>query len=479
MQYFHIFGIISVMKNDLLARLRDGEPLSTRQQIALTARLSYPAILAQLSSIIMQYIDAAMVGRLGADASASVGLVSSSTWLFGGVLSAAVIGFTVQAAHALGAKEEKKARSIMSASFLFCLLFSLILLLLGVAISGPLPHWLSDGADIAADASKYFFVYALSLPFIQLNNIAGGMLQASGNMKVPSALHVLMCALDVVYNMIFIFPTRQWHSITVWGAGMGVEGASLGTALSYVTVSVIMLIYLLLCSPELKIRREKLKLSGEYFLRALKIGVPVAAEQVIMCSAYVAATKIVAPLGAVPIAANSFAITAESLCYMPGYGIGNAATTLIGQSVGAGRRDLAKRLGRITTLLGMAVMTAFAVIMWFTVPYIIGFLSPDKEVVKLATGVLRMELFAEPMYAASIVALGVFRGAGDTFAPSCMSFISMWAVRISLAMILTPHFGLYGYWIAMTVELIFRGIIFLVRLERGNWLKDKTKKPTE
>lgn len=459
------------MKKDLLSRLRDGESLTTRQQIALTARLSYPAILAQLSSIVMQYIDAAMVGRLGADASASIGLVSSSTWLFGGLLSAVVIGFSVQTAQAIGAKDWKKARSIAAASFIACLGVSFAMLLIGVGISDILPRWLSNGASIAEDASRYFFIYALSLPFVQLNNIAGGMLQASGNMKIPSALHVLMCALDVVFNMLFIFPTRQWHGITVYGAGMGVAGASVGTALSYVAVSVIMVIYMLIYSPELKLRREKLKISAEYFTKAVKIGIPVAAEQVIMCSAYVVATKIVAPLGAVAIAANSFAITAESLCYMPGYGIGNAATTLIGQSVGANRRDLTKRLGSITTLFGMAVMTACGICMWLAAPFVVGLLSPDRDVVELAVSVLRIEVFAEPMYAASIVALGVFRGAGDTFAPSCMSFVSMWAVRISLAAILTPHFGLYGYWIAMTVELVFRGVIFLVRLYRGRWMR--------
>ena len=466
------------MKNELLIKLRDGHPLSLREQILLTASLSYPAILAQLSSIIMQYIDAAMVGRLGADPSAAIGLVSSSTWLFNGVCSAAVTGFTVQAAQYIGAKDSKGARGVMKGAFLIALLFSVVLGAIGAAISGALPRWLSDGAAISRDAGLYFMVFALSLPFVQLNTISGGMLQASGNMKVPSALHVLMCGLDVIFNMIFIFPTREWMEIVIPGAGLGVMGAAIGTALSQVVVAFIMTLYLLIKCPELNIRnREKAPFTSDQLKRAVKIGLPIAAEQVIMCSAYVASTKIVAPIGSVAIAANSFAITAESLCYMPGYGIGNAATTLIGQSIGAGRRDLTKRLGWITTLLGIAVMTAVGVVMWFSAPYVIGLLSPDPEVVSLATSVLRIEVFAEPMYAASIVALGVFRGAGDTFAPSCMSFISMWAVRITLAAILTPHFGLYGYWIAMTAELFFRGAIFLIRLHGGRWLKEaKIKK---
>ena len=460
------------MKKDLLARLRDGESLTTREQIIMTARLSYPAILAQLSSIIIQYIDAAMVGRLGAEASASIGLVSSSTWLFNGVCMAAVTGFSVQTAQAIGAKNSKGARMAVKNAFLIAFTFSVLLAVLGMAVSGPLPRWLSDGSDIATDASRYFFVFALSLPFIQLTNIGGGMLQASGNMKVPSALHVVMCVLDVLFNMLFIFPTRKWNGITIPGFDLGVTGAAIGTALAYVTVAVIMVSYMIFRSPDLKLRRgEKLPVEAEQIFGGIKIGLPIAVEQIIMCSAYVMATKIVAPIGAVAIAANSFAITAESLCYMPGYGIGNAATTLIGQSVGAGRRDLTKRLGWITTRFGMSVMTVCGICMWLCAPYVVGLLSPDREVVDLAVSVLRIEVFAEPMYAASIVALGAFRGAGDTFAPSCMSFISMWAVRIILAAILTPHFGLYGYWIAMTVELVVRGAIFLIRLGGDKWMK--------
>ena len=187
-------------------------------------------------------------------------------------------------------------------------------------------------------------------------------------------------------------------------------------------------------------------------------------------------TKIVAPLGTVAIAANSFSVTAESLCYMPGYGIGSAATTLIGQSIGAGRKDLTKRFGWLTTGLGMLIMTGSGILLYIFAPFMIGLLSPDPEIRELGAAVLRIEAFAEPMYAASIVATGVFRGAGDTFIPSCINLFSMWCVRIPLGAFLAPRFGLHGVWFAMCVELCVRGVLFLIRLSGKKWQKSARNK---
>ena len=182
-------------------------------------------------------------------------------------------------------------------------------------------------------------------------------------------------------------------------------------------------------------------------------------------------TVIVAPLGVFAIAANSFAITAESLCYMPGYGIAEAATTLVGQSIGAGRRELTRSFSRITVGMGMAVMGIMGAVMYAAAPQIIGLMTSVEEIRTLGVQALRIEAFAEPMFAASIVAYGVFVGAADTLIPCLMNFFSIWAVRLSLAATLAPSLGLQGVWIAMCIELCFRGFIFLLRLFRGKWIK--------
>lgn len=461
---------------NLLKDMISGKSMTSSQQIGLTVRLSIPAILAQISSIVMQYIDASMVGRLGANASGAIGLVSSTTWLFGGLCIAVTTGFTVQIAQAVGAGEEKSARNIMKQGLIIALCISAILALVAALISTPLPRWLGGEAAIQKMASQYFLVYMLGLPALQMNSIAGGMHQSSGNMRLPGILNVMCCVMDVIFNLFFIFPTRsvQINSITFTmpGLGLGVAGAALGTITAEAVTCAIMVTALLWKNRTLHLRKgEHLRFHRDTLARAVKIGAPVGLEQMVMCSAYVMSTKIVSPLGTIAIAANSFAVTAESFCYMPGYGVQAAATTLVGQCVGAGQKQLSRRMAWITMGLGVSVMTIGGVLMYIAAPAMIGVLTPNEEIRNLGAAVLRIEAFAEPFYAASIVASGALRGAGDTLVPSCMNFASMWCVRIPLAAILAPRVGLYGVWIAMCVELCFRGILFTTRLKRERWMR--------
>lgn len=461
---------------NLLKDMISGKSMTASQQIGLTVRLSIPAILAQISSIVMQYIDASMVGRLGANASGSIGLVSSTTWLFGGLCIAVTTGFTVQIAQAVGAGEEKNARNIMKQGLIMALCISAMLALIAALISTPLPRWLGGEVAIQKMASQYFLVYMLGLPALQMNSIAGGMHQSSGNMRFPGILNVMCCVMDVIFNLFFIFPTRmvQINSITFTmpGLGLGVAGAALGTITAEAVTCAIMVTALLWKNKTLHLRKgEHLRFHRDTLTKAVKIGAPVGLEQMVMCSAYVMSTKIVSPLGTIAIAANSFAVTAESFCYMPGYGVQAASTTLVGQCVGAGQKQLSRRMAWITMGLGVSVMTVGGVLMYIAAPAMIGVLTPNEEIRNLGAAVLRIEAFAEPFYAASIVASGALRGAGDTLVPSCMNFASMWCVRIPLAAILAPRVGLYGVWIAMCVELCFRGILFTTRLKRERWMR--------
>ena len=255
---------------------------------------------------------------------------------------------------------------------------------------------------------------------------------------------------------------------------MGVVGAALGTGLAEMITAAAMLYFLTVRSPELNLLQDKglFRPTKQVLNKALGIGGPMALQNILIRGGYIASTVIVAPLGTIAIAANSFAITAESFCYMPGYGIADAATALVGQSVGANRKELAKRFAWITTLTAMGIMGLLAILMYLFAPEMMGLLTPDREVITLGARVLRIEAFAELGYAASIVAYGAFVGAGDTKWPSVMNFTSMWLVRIVPAIFLVKIYGLVGFWIAMACELTFRGTIFLVRLARGKWLNN-------
>ncbi|MEE3375746.1 MAG: MATE family efflux transporter, partial [Candidatus Cryptobacteroides sp.] len=186
-------------KDILLGRIRSGEGLSFGQQLKLSLILSYPAILAQLSSVMMQYIDASMVGHLGPAAGASIGLVSTCLWLFGGFGMAVTSGFSVQVAHLVGANDFSGARSVLRQALVCVLGFSLFLAVTGMGISPFLPHWLGGGEDITSDATGYFFIMTLFMPAMIMDWTCAAILQASGNMKVPSILSIGMCVLDVVF----------------------------------------------------------------------------------------------------------------------------------------------------------------------------------------------------------------------------------------------------------------------------------------
>lgn len=471
---------LAAKTDKLLTLIREGKPMTMGQRLQLTVRLSIPAVIAQLSSIIMQYIDAAMVGHLGAEASASIGLVSTTTWLFWGLCSAITAGFSVQVAHRIGAGDMVGARAVLRQSLTATLVFSLMLATIGMSISGMLPVWLGGDPSIRHDASLYFFIFSLFLPAMQMNFLAGGMLRCSGNMHIPSIMGVTMCALDVIFNFLLIFPTRPLDiagiTFTMPGAGLGVCGAALGTVAAEALVAGIMLRYLWTRSSTLRLTGERgsFRPQTTTLKTAFRIGFPMCMEHVVICGAQIMTTVIVAPLGVFAIAANSFAITAESLCYMPGYGIAEAATTLVGQSIGAARRKLTLSFARITVLMGMGIMALMGILMYIFAPGIIGLMTPVEEIRQLGVMALRIEAFAEPMFAASIVAYGVFVGAADTIVPCLMNFFSIWAVRLSLAAWLAPTLGLKGVWIAMCVELCFRGAIFLIRLTRERWLKLKT-----
>ena len=312
----------------------------------------------------------------------------------------------------------------------------------------------------------YFLFFALFIPTRMLYSLTISLLQCVGNMKVPSILTVIMCSLDVIFNFFLILPSRNFFGIYMPGANLGVLGAQLGTSFAYFFSSVYLLYYVYFKEERLSLKDNKASWLADKIIikEAVNIGLPIALEHSALTLAQVVSSGIIAPLGTVAIAANSFAVTAESICYMPGYGLANAATTMVGQAMGAEKKEEAKSFAWLTTIIGMLIMGLMGAIMYFLCPFVFMFLTPDKNVQLLAIKVLRIELFAEPLFALSIVATGALRGAKDTLVPGIINLVSIWGVRITLSLILTKYFGLSGAWMAMAIELSIRGILMFIRM---------------
>lgn len=456
----------------LFTKIREGLELTTREEIELVVRLSIPAIFAQISFVAMQIIDASMVGHLGEIPAAAVALVSTSIWLIWGLVVAVTTPFSVQTAHRIGAKNFDEARDLLRQSFTAGFLFSAVFALIGALISPYLPGWIGGNPDLHQDASAYFLVFALGLPCLIFNFIATSMLRSTGEIKIPSLTNIFMCFLDVLFNWILIYPTDRYEvfgfSFTMWGAGFGVTGAALGTVLAEAVCALIMMYFLLVKNNKLALvgHPGSFKLRKAVMRRCFQIGLPMALERCAMTTAQILTTVIVAPLGNVALAAHSFSITAESLCYMPGFGISDAASTLVGQSYGAKRRELAKKFAWINVCLAMCLMALMGGIMYAFAPEMIRVMTPLENIVSLGSECLRIQAFAEPFFASAIVCYSIFVALGRTLGPSLINFGSMWGIRLPLAYVLSLKFGLTGVWIAMALELTARGSVFLYRLYR-------------
>lgn len=450
-------------ENRLLEMIRLGEEMTRQDKLNLLVRLSIPSVLAQITSTLMFFIDAAMVGSLGAEASAAIGLVESSTWLMFGISVALAMGFSVQTAQFIGANDITQAKKVYWQGIICIAIISIILTAVCIIIAPFLPYWLGGNEDIVGDASWYFGIWGASLPFMMIGRLSSSMLKCSGNIRIPSIISILTCVNDVIFNYIFIYIF-----------GLGVPGAAMGSVLAYIVACVFETWYATTRSKEIRLTGEgdwSFNMEWKYVKNASKISLPMAAQYVMIDGAQVISTMIVAPLGTIAIAANTLAITAESLCYMPGHGISEAATTVVGQSIGADRFKLCMSFSRIALALGMLVMTVMGGVMFLTASPLMSLLTPVNEIIDLGSNCLRIEAFAEPFYAAAIVGNAILLGAGDTVKPAIISLCSMWFVRLTLAAALAPQYGLMGVWFGMAIELTVRGIVFLTRVLRGKWIK--------
>ena len=459
------------MKKDYLQKIRDGEELTLRDQVALVIQLSIPAILANAASTIMGWIDSAMVGRLGSEQAASIAVVMSSIWLIHGAAISIAAGFSIMVAQNIGAKKDQEARRILNQGYIISVGLGLVLAVIGCLIARKVPVWLNADASLVKDAGDYFFITCAAIPVVSIGAIAEGMLRSSGDMKTPSIIFSGMCVLDMIFNYLLIFPGRTVLGVYIPGANLGVKGAALGTFFAELVAGFVFMYFLFIRSPKLHLRKgEKLVFEPATISKCLRISIPICAQQCIMTGAQVMCVRFIAPLGATALAAHSFANTSEGICYMPGYGIQSAASTMIGQSVGAKRKDLAYKIGWVNIALGAGIMTVMAVIGFAFSRQILGIFTTDPEVIALGAKVLRIEMLAEPLFGASIVCCGIFQGAGDATATTIMNVGSIWGIRVTLTAILSVRVGLVGVWIAMAVELAIRGIIFLVRMIGKRWL---------
>lgn len=436
--------------------------------------LSWPAIIEQILNTMVSYVDAAMVGVLGAVGSAAVSVNGPPLWLIGGLLAGMGVGYSVQISNAVGAGDRERVRQVIRQAFLAVLVGGFFACGLYEALGGLIPKWLGAKPEVLPHAVSYLRIFSAALPFDSMLIVFSATLRCMGNTKTPLIYNTATNLLNLVLNFFFIYPTRQWHGITLPGLGWGVEGAALATAVSIVAAGLYAAYAVFHQKRYETSLREGIAPNGAIIRRAVRLGIPSAAERAVINLGQIAMTALVGhALSTAALAANNIATTAEGLCYLPAFGIGAAATALVGQSVGAGNREDAEAYGTLTGIIGFLLCVVTGILLFLFASPLASLFNSDPEVVAEAAAVLRVVSVSEPFFALSIVLTSALRGADDVRFPMFMGLGCMWLIRVPFACLLVLKFqmGLAGVWGAMAVDLILRGILCALRWRSGKWRK--------
>ena len=436
--------------------------------------LAWPTMLEQLMQTAVQYIDTAMVGALGTDATAAVGATSTVNWLIGSTVSAFGIGFLSFIAKACGAGDRAAAKRASSQAVLVVLVTGIAFTVLTLGLSNYIPVWMQVDPRIQSLAATYFFIlYAPMLPRTAII-IFGTILRSAGDTKTPMKVGVMMNLINVVLNFFMIFPTRAATilglHITIHGAGLGVIGAALASAIAF-TFGGIYLTIVLWRHPLVSPKGESLKPDMAILKPCMKVAFPNMCQRFGTSLGYVAFASLINSLGEVSTAAHTIANTVESLFYIPGYGMQTAAATLAGNAYGARDNQRMKDLAAMFIPIEVILMILSGGALFVSAPALVSLFSDSQDVIALGSSVLRMVALSEPFYGFSIIIEGMMLGVGKTKQPFIYNIIGMWGVRIVGTFLCTQllSYGLVSAWACMIAHNMLLFVLFLFDYIRGSW----------
>ena len=436
--------------------------------------LAWPTMLEQLMQTAVQYIDTAMVGSLGTEATAAVGATSTVNWLIGSSISALGVGFLSFIAQAYGAGDKQRASRTASQAVLAVLVTGILFTILPLALSGLVPKWMQVDPSIQELSSTYFFILYTPMLARAASIIFGTMLRAVGDTKTPMRVGIWVNLINVVLNLFLIYPTRTVSifafSLTVPGAGWGVVGAAVASAIAF-AIGGIAITAALWKHPVISPKGQSLKPDLQVLRPCLKVAIPNMFQRFGTSLGYVAFAAMINSTGEISTAAHTIANTVESAFYIPGYGMQTAAATLAGNALGAKDKQRMKDLARMLMLIEVCLMIISGGLLFTFAPVMMGLFSKDAQVIALGSTVLRMVAVSEPFYGISIIIEGMLQGVGKTMTPFVYNIIGMWGIRIVGTFICTQllGYGLVSAWACMIGHNLLLFCLFVIHYLRGKW----------
>ena len=437
--------------------------------------LALPTMLEQLMHTAVQYVDTAMVGSLGTQASAAVGSTGTVGWLVGSSLSALGVGFLSYIARSMGAGDKEKCRRACAQAVLAVLVAGILFTVLTLTLSPVVPVVMQVDPDIRDLAATYFFIVYTPMLFRAASIIFGGVLRGAGDTKTPMRVGILVNVVNVVLNFLLIYPTRTlalpWFDLLIPGAGWGVIGAGVASAVSF-AVGGIAITVAVFRHPVISPRGQGLRPDKEILRPCLRVAMPNMAQRFATSLGYVVFASMINSLGDISTAAHGFANTVESAFYIPGFGMQAAAATLAGNCVGAKDKGKLKDLGRLMLVCEVLLMILSGGLLFLLAGPMMRIFSSDPAVISLGTTVLRMVALSEPFYGVTIITEGMMQGVGNTKIPFGFNVIGMWGMRILgtfLCLWLLPNPTLVAAWACMIAHNLALFCMFSVYYKKGKW----------
>lgn len=429
-------------------------------------RLIVPLIIEQFLAVAVGMADIIMVSAAGESAVSGVSLVDTINVLLINIFAALATGGAVITAQYLGKRDRDNARSSANQLILSSGAISIAMMVIALIGNRAILQAIFGQVDssVMRNAQIYFFYTALSFPFLSLYNSCAALFRAMGNSKVSMFTSLIMNIINIAGNAILIY-----------GAGLGVAGVSIPTLVSRVVAAVIMLI--LIRKPIYTISLEKFSFRFNFPMirQILRIGIPNGLENSMFQIGKILVMSLIASFGTAAIAANAVSMTVSGFATIPGSAIGLALVTIVGQCVGAGDYEQAvyytKKMMKIT-ITALAFTNLFIFVL---APQIFTLYNLTPETKELALTLIRYyNVMCIVFWPLSFTMANPLRAAGDVKFTMVIAIISMWVWRVGFSYILGNTFGLgvFGVWVAMTMDWIFRGLAFTIRFLKGGW-KDK------
>ena len=440
--------------------------LSQDNLLRAVVLLAWPVIVEMALQSSVGIADIAMVGRLGPASIAAIGLGNQIYMLALTVFAAVRTGTTVLIARLVGAGDLSAANKAARQSLLLATYISLVLMLLGLLFPAAGLRMLGAGEDVVAAGVGYMRWKAISVVFAIMLMTSTGILRGSGDTLTSMYANTAVNVINIGLNWVFIFGNLGMPA-------MGAAGAGFSTMLARAVGAAIMLAVLLKGRTGIRLKvRDDNRPHWKTIKRVLNVGLPAAMEQLLLRGAQVFFTIILTGLGTNMYAAHQIALRADSVAFMPGMGFAVAATTLVGQNLGAGQPGIARRAGWLTIYMCVAMMSAIGVVLFRFATPIVGFFTTEPEVITEGAKVMRLMAFAMPFMATARVAAGALRGAGDTRYVMWGTGISIWVARLGLAFIFVRvlGWGLLGAWLGMGADHVVRALFFGIRYAQGKWM---------